>query len=386
MMSKLFKGFFDSEKIGGLLLLLCTAVSLTIANSGRDEAYVHFWHTNIDLSFAGLALNYSIEQWINDGLMTVFFLLAGVEIKRERYAGELSSLSAAVLPVVAAVGGMIVPAAVYLLFTAGTAVQNGFGIPMATDIAFSLGVLALAGKQVPHSLKIFLTALAIIDDIGAILLIALFYNKGVDWIYLLLSAGILGVLFLLNKRRIRSLALYLLPGIALWYCTMKSGVHPAIAGVALAFAVPCSGGGETSPSGKLQKALHVPVAYFIVPLFALANICIVLNDGWVSQITQPYGLGIMAGLILGKPLGILLFCRLLITFSTVSLPENTGWKTMFGTAVLAGIGFTVSMFISNLAFGGSPATGYAKVSVLLASLLAALLGLAILINTKKREA
>jgi len=383
--TKLFKGFFDSEKIGGLLLLLCTTVSLVLANSGWGETYVHFWHTRVDLSFAGLDLNYSIEQWINDGLMTVFFLLVGLEIERELYAGELSSFSNAILPVVAAIGGMVVPACIHLLFNAGTTMQSGFGIPMATDIAFSLGVLALAGSRVPYSLKVFLTALAIIDDIGAILVIALFYNAGVHGTYLLIAAGILALLFLLSRFRINHLAFYLLPGLVLWYCMMKSGIHSTIAGVLLAFVIPFSGNNETTPSYKLQKALHIPVGYFIVPLFALANTGIILNEGWLSQIVQPNGLGIIAGLVLGKPLGILLFSGTLIKLTKVSLPSNVRWKNLLGAAVLAGIGFTMSIFISNLAFADAETTSYAKAAVLLASLVAATVGLLILFNTKTQK-
>lgn len=382
---KLFKRFFDSEKTSGLLLLLCTLVSLCIANGGRGEGYVRFWHTKLDLSFAAVALNHSVEQWINDGLMTVFFLLVGLEIKRELYKGELSSFSNAVLPVVAAVGGMVVPAGIYLLFNAGTATQSGFGIPMATDIAFSLGVLALAGKRVPHSLKIFLTALAIIDDIGAIAVIALFYNSGLHWNYLAVSAGILLGLLLLNNRRIHHLAFYLLPGLLLWYCTLKSGIHPTIAGVLLAFVIPFSGGGESTPSYKLQKALHIPVGYFIVPLFALANTGIVLHEGWLAEMMSPNGLGIVVGLVVGKPAGILLSCWLVVKFTTVSLPANIRWQHMAGAAVLAGIGFTMSIFISNLAFDKSLVNAYAKAAVLLASAISATAGLTILLSTKKRE-
>jgi NhaA family Na+:H+ antiporter len=383
--TKLFKDFFESEKTGGLLLLFCTVLSLLFANSGWGDRYVQFWHARLDLSFAGLSLNYSVEQWINDGLMTVFFLLVGLEIERELYAGELSSFRNAILPVVAAIGGMIVPACLHLLFNAGTPTQNGFGIPMATDIAFSLGVLALAGNRVPYSLKIFLTALAIIDDIGAILVIALFYNTGVQWMYLLIAAGILLLLLLLNRLRINHLALYLLPGLVLWYCMMKSGIHPTIAGVLLAFVIPFSGQNKNTPSYRLQNVLHKPVAYFIIPLFALANTGIILKQGWLAEILRPNGIGIIAGLVVGKPVGILLFSWALIKFTNVSLPTDVRWKSLAGAAVLAGIGFTMSIFISNLAFVNGETAGYAKVAVLLASLIAAVAGLLILFGTKGQE-
>ena len=269
--TKLFKGFFESEKTGGLLLLVCTILSLVIANSGWGESYRHFWHSHLDLSFGSVDLNYSIEQWINDGLMTIFFLLVGLEIERELIAGELSSFSNAILPVAAAVGGMLFPAAIHYFFNHGTPTQNGFGIPMATDIAFALGMLSLVGNRVPYSVKIFLTALAIIDDLGAILVIAIFYNAGLQWVYLGISAGILLALWTLSKRGVQHLAFYLIPSIVLWYCMMKSGIHPTIAGVLLAFVIPFSGEDETTPSYRLQHHLHKPVAFLIVPIFALAN-------------------------------------------------------------------------------------------------------------------
>ena len=307
-----------------------------------------------------------------------------MEIEREFYAGELSSFSNALLPIVAAVGGMIVPAAIHYIFNAGTPTHRGFGIPMATDIAFALGILALAGSRVPHSLKIFLTALAIIDDIGAILVIAIFYNTGVELLYLGISVGILGGLFLLSKLRVYHLTFYILPGIVLWYCMMKSGIHPTIAGVVLAFAVPFSGNDEKTPSYKLQNFLHKPVAWFIVPLFALANTGIVLNNGWATELTSANAIGIIAGLVVGKPVGILLFCFLLIRFTKTMLPEYVSWKQLTGAAALGGIGFTMSIFISNLAFEDATTIGYAKAAVLIASVLASVIGLAILLGSKKK--
>lgn len=381
--TKLFKGFFDSEKIGGVLLLFCTVISLVIANSAWGEAYIHFWHSKLDLSFSGLQLNYSIEQWINDGLMTIFFLLVGLEIERELYSGELSTVSNALLPVVAAVGGMVVPAAIHYFFNAGSATQGGFGIPMATDIAFALGMLALAGNRVPYSLKIFLTALAIIDDLGAILVIAIFYNSGIQLMYLGISGAILVLLFILSKIRIHNLLFYLIPGLVLWYCMMKSGIHPTIAGVLLAFVIPFSGESENTPSYKLQHFLHKPVAFVIVPIFALANTGIVLNEGWFAEMGSSNSLGIIAGLVAGKPIGILLFCWILVKVFKTSLPKNIQWKNLAGAAVLAGIGFTMSIFISNLAFENAQTISYSKVSVLIASLIATILGLFILLNTKK---
>ncbi len=384
MLSKLFEDFFKSEKTSGVLLLVCTGLSLLLANSAWGNDYTHFWHTRLDLSFAAFDLNYSLEQWINDGLMTFFFLLVGLEIERELYAGELAHFSAALLPMVAAGGGMIVPAAIHYFFNCGTPTQSGFGIPMATDIAFSLGVLSLAGSRVSYSLKIFLTALAIIDDIGAIIIIAVFYNAGIHWLYFFAAAGILALLFLLRKLKVHHLAFYLLPGLVLWYCTVKSGIHPTIAGVLLAFVIPYSGNDETTPSYRLQKALHKPVGYLIVPLFALANTAIVLRHDWLAQMTTANSFGIIAGLTLGKPIGILFFSWLLTKFCKASLPEGIAWKTMLGAAMLAGIGFTMSIFISNLAFSDLETVSYSKIAVLLASLMASIAGLAILFTAKRQ--
>ncbi len=381
--TKLFKAFFDSEKVGGVLLLCCTLVSLLIANSGWGKGYTEFWHLKLDLSFAGLQLNYSIEHWINDGLMTIFFLLVGLEIERELLAGELSSFSNAVLPVAAAIGGMLVPALIHFALNAGKATQAGFGIPMATDIAFALGILALAGKRVPYALKIFLTALAIIDDLGAIVIIALFYNANIHWLYLCTSAGILGGLFLLGRLRVYHLGFYLVPGMVLWYCMMQSGIHPTIAGVLLAFAIPFSGQHKKTPSYVLQNFLHKPVAFFIVPLFALANTGVLLKEGWLAEMTTANSLGIMLGLLVGKPVGILLFCWLLVKFTKAKLPQNTGWKNLSGAAILGGIGFTMSIFISNLAFADDNLVSYSKAAVLFASLMASMVGLLFLLHTKK---
>lgn len=381
--TKLFRGFFDSERIGGLLLLFCTVVSLAIANSSWGEAYTHFWHQKADLSFAGLNLNFSVGHWINDGLMSIFFLLVGLEIERELYAGELSSFSNAILPLAAALGGMLVPAAIHFLFNNGTATQSGFGIPMATDIAFALGMLALAGNRVPYSLKIFLTALAIIDDLGAILVIALFYSTGLQWLYLGISAAILGGLYLLSRLKVYKLVFYLVPGVVLWYCMMQSGIHPTIAGVLLAFVIPFSGDDENTPSYKLQQFLHKPVAYLIVPLFALANTGISLKEGWLSEMSSTNSLGIMTGLVIGKPIGILLLCAFALAFLKAKLPQNVRWVHLTGAAILAGIGFTMSIFISNLAFKSEDLVGYSKVAVLLGSLLATVIGLTVLLNIKK---
>ncbi|WP_276502222.1 Na+/H+ antiporter NhaA [Terrimonas pollutisoli] len=373
--TKLLKEFLDSEKAGGLVLLACTIISLIIANSNWGEPYTSFWHRYVDLSVGSISLKYSIEHWINDGLMAIFFLLVGLEIERELYIGELKDLKVAALPIAAAIGGMLVPAAIHFLFNNGSATQPGFGIPMATDIAFALGMLSLLGNRVPYSLKIFLTALAIIDDLGAILVIAVFYNDGISWIYLLSALGIFAGLFILGKLKVYNLLFYVLPGIVMWYCMLKSGVHATITGVLLAFAIPFGGTDYKSPSYRLQHFLHKPVAFVILPIFALANTGLILSDGWINELTTNNNLGIILGLVIGKPVGIILFCFLLIQLKWGSLPSGIKLKDLTGAGILGGIGFTMSIFISNLAFKNAETIQFSKVSVLIASSIACVAGL-----------
>jgi NhaA family Na+:H+ antiporter len=380
----LFQEFFNSEKSGGFMLLGCTLISLVIANSGWGESYVHFWHEKVGVISPGLQLKYSIEHWINDGLMTVFFLLVGLEIERELYAGELKEIRNALLPIGAAIGGMLFPALFHFALNQGTTTSAGFGIPMATDIAFALGMLALLGNRIPLSLKVFLTALAIIDDLGAIAIIAIFYNTGIAWGYLLAALGIFAGLLLLNRLRVHRLVFYLVPGVVMWYCMLQSGVHATITGVLLAFAIPFTKDDHQNPSYKLQHALHKPVAYVIIPLFALANTGLLLTQGWLGEMTNRNSLGIIAGLLLGKPVGILLFCFLFIRLKWANLPPAITWKHIAGAGLLAGIGFTMSIFISNLAFGDAQLVQFSKLAVLVASLFACIAGLAVL-STAKRE-
>lgn len=373
--TKLFKDFFDSEKASGIILLLCTAVSIFIANSDWGSSYIAFWHRHIDLSLGVVKLDYSIEHWVNDGFMAIFFLLVGLEIERELYAGELKDLKVAALPIAAAIGGMLIPAAVHFLFNQGSVTQSGFGIPMATDIAFALGMLALLGNRVPFSLKIFLTALAIIDDLGAILIIAIFYNDGVSWVYLVSALGIFAGLFILGKLKVHNLLFYLIPGIVMWYCMLQSGIHATITGVLLAFAIPFGGSGSKSPSYRLQHFLHKPVAFVIVPIFALANTALILADGWLNELTTNNSLGIILGLWIGKPVGIFLFSFLLVKLKWGSLPNGVLWKHLAGAGVLGGIGFTMSIFIANLAFRDNNTIQFSKISVLAGSVLACVSGL-----------
>lgn len=374
----LFKNFFQSEKAGGFVLIGCTIVSLILANWFLGDGYVGFWHKRIDLSFFGFELEYSLEQWINDGLMAVFFLLVGLEIERELYVGELSSFKNALLPVIAAVGGMAVPALIHFAFNADTPTQSGFGVPMATDIAFALGILSLAGKTVPVSLKIFLTALAIIDDLGAITVIALFYTSDFSLSYFAIALGVFAVLFVLGKRKFNFLPLYLLGGIVMWYCMLKSGVHATIAGVLLAFAIPFHKDDRKNISYKLQHALHYPVAFFILPLFALANTAIIFPADWLSSFAARNSLGIMLGLVAGKLIGIFGFSYAAVKLGLASLSTDLRWRHIAGMAVLGGIGFTMSIFITNLAFRDAGVILASKMSILVASVVAALIGLVIL--------
>jgi Na+:H+ antiporter, NhaA family len=341
-LTKSFKEFFDSEKSSGIALIICTIISLFIANFLLGERYLDFWH----LKFGGI----SIEHWINDGLMAIFFLLIGLELERELYTGELSNIRNAMLPIIAAIGGLATPALFHYLFNRGTETQAGIGIPMATDIAFALGVLALIGSRIPASLKVFLTALAVMDDLGAIIVIAVFYTAKLSTGYLFGAMLVFGVLFLLKKAKVMSLIPYLLGGVFLWYFMLKSGVHASIAGVLLAFTIPFSAkvDDETSPSFKLEDFLHKPVAFIILPLFALANTGIIIGADSINALSNINELGIMSGLVIGKPVGIFVFCFVAVAFGICRLPLDLNWKHVLGAGMLGGIGFTMSIFITNL--------------------------------------
>jgi NhaA family Na+:H+ antiporter len=368
--TKLFKGFFESEKAGGLVLIGCTILSLLLANSIFGTSYHQFFQTQ----FA----EHSIEHWINDGLMTIFFLLIGLELEREIYQGELSNIKDALLPIFGALGGMIIPAGLFLLFNFGTATQSGAGIPMATDIAFALGILSLLGNRVPTSLKIFLTALAVIDDLGAIIIIAVFYTKTIFLTNLIIALGIFAVLLAFNRLKVRNLIPYLIGGVAMWYFMLHSGVHATITGVLLAFAIPFGNGDEKSTSFILQHFLHKPVAFIILPIFALANTAIVFSGDISQTLTQNYSLGIALGLIVGKPLGIFLFTFLAVTFGFCKLPNDLNWKSIFGIGLLGGIGFTMSIFVTLLAFDNETIINNSKLIILISSLIAGLLGFFVL--------
>lgn len=368
-LSKSFKAFFESEKSSGILLIICTVISLLITNSALGGSYLSFWQ-----SYAGPL---SVEHWVNDALMAIFFLLIGLELERELYVGELSNFKNALLPIVAAVGGIAVPALIHFSLNMGTTTQPGVGIPMATDIAFALGVLALLGSRVPASLKVFLTALAVMDDLGAIIVIAVFYTETVSAAYLFGAMVVFGVLVMLNKSRVMSLIPYLLGGALMWFFMLKSGVHATIAGVVLAFAIPFSGkdDDENSPSYRLEHFLHKPVAFIILPIFALANTGIVIGADWAASLTTNNSMGIIGGLVLGKPIGITILCFIAVSIGICKLPLDLNWKHIFGAGLLGGIGFTMSIFITNLAFVGETAyINSSKMAILLASLTAGTIG------------
>jgi NhaA family Na+:H+ antiporter len=380
-LTKLFVEFFESGKSSGIVLILCTITAIVIANSPFGKSFIDFWHQKLGFNYGGITLKYSIEHWVNDGLMAIFFLLIGLEIEREIYIGELSDLKSASLPIVAAIGGMAVPALFYFLFNRGTVTQNGIGIPMATDIAFALGVLALLGKKTPTSLKIFLTALAIIDDLGAIIIIALFYVGNFSFLYFILTLAVFAGLLLLNRLGVQRLAFYLIPGAVMWYFMLQSGVHATLAGVLLAFALPFGDGSETSPSYRLQHFLHRPVAFIVMPIFALTNTGIVLSGRWFENLTVPNSLGVFAGLFFGKPLGIFMTGFLAVKTRISQLSSDITWKHIIGAGFLGGIGFTMSIFITLLAFDKADVIQSTKISILLSSLLAGTVGFLIL-NTQ----
>lgn len=416
--------FFSSPVAGGIVLLVCTLIALVLANlPATKDLYHRVLLSHFTVGFEGFALSRSLEHWINDGLMVVFFFVVGLEIKREIIAGELSSFKKAALPIVAAIGGMVFPALIYLFFNAGTPAESGWGIPMATDIAFALGILFLMGDKAPMSLKVFLTALAIVDDLGAIVVIAVFYSSQLDFVMLGWAAVTLVYLLVLNKLNVRKVRYYLIPSIIIWILFLNSGVHATIAGVLIAFAIPSTpllskkgfvlglkrrevefvradrpGVGVLSnpeqhhvlenlrrlaqraipPSQRLEYALHQTVSYFIMPLFALANAGVTVSSSDWAALVSHQGLGIIFGLVVGKPLGIFLLCWLTVKLGLGMLPKDSNWKTLFAVGCFGGIGFTMSMFINNLAFMDPQRIAYGKMSILAASLLAGFLGWAVM--------
>ncbi len=380
-----FKKFLHSSQSSGILLLLCVALSLLIANSDLAQDFQQLLDTKIGTEI--FHLNYPISIWINDGLMAIFFLLVGLEIKREIIEGELSSLKSASLPILAALGGMAVPALIFAAFNYNTPYIHGWAIPMATDIAFSLAIISMLGKKVPLSVKIFLAALAIVDDLGAIVVIAIFYTEQIHWWYLGLSAAMVALLFVLNKMKIQKHIFYILPGIFLWYFMHHSGIHATISGVLLAFAIPTnSSETEISPLEKLEQKLHTPVNFLIMPIFALANTNITFREGMLSGLFSSFGYGIVLGLVLGKVIGINLFSWVAIKLKWSKLPDKSNWTQMLGAGLLAGIGFTMSIFIALLSFKGDALLqDEAKFAILIASTISGIAGYTLLRVTSKEH-
>lgn len=369
-----FKKFLQSSQSSGILLIICVAISLMIANSSLGENFQNLLNTKIGTEI--FHLNYPLSIWINDGLMAIFFLLVGLEIKREIVEGELSNFKSASLPVVAALGGMLVPALIFFLFNSETDYAKGWAIPMATDIAFSLAIISMLGKRVPLSLKIFLAALAIVDDLGAIVVIAIFYTDQIHWIYLGLSALIVLLLIILNFLNFKKHIFYLVPGIFLWYFMHHSGIHSTIAGVLLAFTIPTNvSTTEISPLEKLEQKLHFPVNFLIMPIFALANTNITFKEGMIDGLFTNFSYGIIFGLFLGKVIGINLFSWIFIKLKISNLPDKSSWNQMLGVGLLAGIGFTMSIFIALLSFKNNlEIQDEAKFAILVASILSGFAG------------
>ncbi len=367
--------FIHDSKSIGIILLLATAVSILLANiNGISSTYISIFHWSIDgtnhhaFDWGIFHLPNSVLVIINDFFMAAFFFLAGMEIKRELVTGELSSIKQSILPVVAAIGGMLIPALIYSQFSRGTLFMNGWAIPMATDIAFTLGIASLLGNRVPVALKVFITALAIIDDLGAIIVIALFYGGQLKLLYLLLSTIIVIILLSLQKNKVKIGWYTWVLGLALWYAMFNSGIHATVAGVLFAFTIP------VKQLAQLELKFHTPVYFIIMPLFALANTAIVFPEEGLAALNHSFSWGIMAGLFIGKPLGICLACYWMIKQKWANLPSQTNWHQLIGAGILAGIGFTMSIFISMLAFQDNVVQDIAKIAVLVSSVLSMIVG------------
>jgi Na+:H+ antiporter, NhaA family len=415
-----FQNFSHTEASGGILLFIATVAALIWANSAWSTDYFDFWHTEVTIQFGQFGMSMTLVHWINDGLMAIFFFVVGLEIKREFLVGELASIRHAILPIAAAVGGAVLPALLYLALNAGGEGARGWGVPMATDIAFALGVLAILGSRVPIGLKVFLTALAIVDDILAVLVIAIFYSDSINLQYLLLGLAIIVVLLIANQAGIRQTVVYAVLGLVVWIAFIESGVHATVAGVLLAMTIPSRTridsdefversrnaisnfekateyGGKNmltnkghltalhelevasdhaqAPMQKLEENLHSWVAFLIVPIFALANAGVSIGDNLDEALTSPISLGIVVGLVFGKQIGITLVSWLLIRAGLSSLPDGVGWRHIYGAACLAGIGFTMSLFVADLAFLDEENLALAKIGILGASVIAGAAG------------
>ncbi len=414
-----FQEFAANNTSGGVLLLLCTILALVWANSPLAGSYAALWHTTFTVGFDGFGLSRDLHFWVNDALMALFFFVVGLEIKREFLVGELASVRQAALPILAALGGVLVPAGIYTLLNAGGPGAKGWGIPMATDIAFALGVMALLGRRVPISLKVFLTALAIVDDIAAVLVIAAFYTAALSWNALWIAGILTLLLFLANRLGVRHPLCYAVLGVALWIAVLQSGVHATIAGVALAFTIPARTRLNSReflaesreildqfeqamlseknvitdekqqsavealesacervqpPLHRMEYALHPWVTFLIMPLFALANAGVALTGNFAEKLSEPILMGVVFGLLLGKPIGIMASCWLAVRAGIASLPAGVTWRHIHGAGWLGGIGFTMSLFVAGLAFASEDLLNAAKLGILIASVCAGIIG------------
>ncbi len=388
-MTKFLEEFIKKETTAGILLIFVTILALILSNSSFAGFYNSFLHIPIEIRIGSLQIDKHLYHWVNDGLMAVFFLLIGLEVKREVFEGQLSSWSQAALPGIAAIGGRLGPARVYVIFNYNdTTALKGWAIPTATDIAFALGVLSLLGKRVPVSLKIFLMALAIIDDLGAIVIIALFYTADLSVLAISVAAACLTILIVLNRLGVTRKATYILVGTVLWVSVLKSGVHATLAGVALAFTIPLGlkkNGVEVNLSKSLEHDLHYWVAFFILPVFAFVNAGIDIRGISLPLMAGSVPLGIGLGLFLGKQLGVFGFSWLAIKSGFATLPKGSNWMQLYGVSILTGIGFTMSLFIGSLAFPDDQIYQYTdKLAILLGSFSAGLLGYLVLFFSKKR--
>ncbi|SUC78349.1 Sodium/proton antiporter nhaA [Providencia stuartii] len=376
-MTAIIRKFLRLEAAGGLLLIIAAIVALIMANSPAQGLYQQFLDIPISVKISSLELDKPLILWINDFLMAIFFLVVGLEVKRELLEGSLAGKDKAIFPAVAALGGMLAPALIYLLFNgADDITRQGWAIPAATDIAFALGIMALLGKRVPTELKVFLLALAIIDDLGVIVIIAFFYTSSLSLVALGLAALCVALLVIMNWRRVENTAAYLVIGLILWVCILKSGVHATLAGVIVGFLIPLHGTNNTKPSEELEHVLHPWVAYMILPIFAFANSGVQLNGVTFDGLMSTLPLGVAAGLLFGKPLGIFLFSWVSVKLGFAKLPESINLRQVFAVSVLCGIGFTMSIFITGLAFDGldDSYSTYSRLGILLGSTLAAFLG------------
>lgn len=425
-----FQRFLQIEASGGILLLFFTIIALAWANSPLGHYYNELWETHVDIGFGDWVLSHSILHWVNDGLMAIFFFVVGLEIKRELVAGELASVKQASLPIAAAIGGMIIPAGIFLIVNTDPASEGGWGIPMATDIAFSIGVLSLLGKRVPLALKVFLVAFAIVDDLGAVMVIALFYSGDIHWNYLLIGMALFAVLVLFNRMEIYYIPAYMAIGWVIWFMFLHSGIHPTIAGVLIAFSIPMNRRIDVgtfrermdenlepfchrddchdkitlthrqldaldniqnemkkvqSPVQKLEHQLHGFVTFLVMPLFALTNAGVVFQASSFSAIFEDLSGTIELSLIMGKVIGIFLFTWIAVKLGIGSLPERVKWVHILGLGFLGGMGFTMSLFISNLAFSGPLLLNPAKIGILTGSLIAGILGYVLLNFTLAKE-